>query len=52
MMQYANTIIKVHLNNISNGELTDPLCDNVKRGLTLVRLGLRPTQAKIYLVIF
>ena len=29
---------QVHLNMISNGELSDPLCDIVKRGLTLVRL--------------
>ena len=27
------------MNTISNGELSDPLCDNVNRGLTLVRLG-------------
>ena len=25
---------KVHLNSISNGELSDPLCDSVTRGLT------------------
>ena len=36
MTQYAN--YKVHLNTISNGELSDPLCDSVNRGLTLVRL--------------
>ena len=24
---------------ISNGELSDPLCDSVNRGLTLVKLG-------------
>ena len=36
MMQYAN--YKVHLNTISNGELSDPICDRVNRGLTLVRL--------------
>ena len=29
---------KVHMNTISNGELSDPLCDSVNRGLTLVRL--------------
>ena len=29
---------KVHLNTICNGELSDPLCDSVNRGLTLVRL--------------
>ena len=29
---------KVHLNTISNGELSDPLCNRVNRGLTLVRL--------------
>ena len=29
---------KVHMNTISNGELSDPLCDRVNRGLTLVRL--------------
>ena len=28
---------KVHLNTISNGELSDPLSDSVNRGLTLVR---------------
>ena len=27
---------KVHLNTISCGELSDPLCNNVNRGLTLV----------------
>ena len=32
------SLYKVHLNTISNGELTDPLCDSVNRGLTLVRL--------------
>ena len=26
------------MNTISNGELSDPLCDSVNRGLTLVRL--------------
>ena len=31
---------KVHLNTISNGELSDPLCDSVNRRLTLVRLKL------------
>ena len=30
---------KVHLNTISNGELSDPLCHSVNRGLTLVRLN-------------
>ena len=35
---------KVHMNTISNGELSDPLCDSVNRGLTLVRLLLvRPS---------
>ena len=29
---------KVYLNMISNGELPDPLCDSVNRGLTLDRL--------------
>ena len=29
---------KVHLNTISNGELSDPLCDSINKGLTLVRL--------------
>ena len=29
---------KVHLNAISNGELSDPLFDSVNRDLTLVRL--------------
>ena len=36
MTQYANYM--VHLNTISYGELSDPLCDSVNRGLTLVRL--------------
>ena len=31
---------KVHMNTISNGELSDPLCDSVNRGLTLVRLRI------------
>ena len=29
---------KVHMNTISNGELSDPVCDSVNRGLTLIRL--------------
>ena len=40
-MQRQNSY-KVHLNMICNGVLSDPLCDSVNRGLTLVRLsGLR-----------
>ena len=35
---------KVHMNTISNGELSDPLCDSVNRGLTLVRLQLNMTS--------
>ena len=31
---------QVHLNTICNGVLSDPLCDSVHRGLTLVRLGV------------
>ena len=34
---------KVHMNTISNGELSDPLCDSVNRGLTLVRLIINIT---------
>ena len=30
--------MKLALNTISNGELSNPLCDSVNRGLTLVRL--------------
>ena len=30
---------KVHLNTISNGELSDPLCDSESRDLALVRLS-------------
>ena len=30
--------IKLALNTIGNGELSDPLCDRINRGLTLVRL--------------
>ena len=29
---------KVHMNTISNGDLSDPLCDSVNRGPTSVRL--------------
>ena len=29
---------KVHINKISNGELSDSLCHSVNRGLNLVRL--------------
>ena len=36
-MQTTN-FYKVHLNTISNVELSDPLFDSVNRGLTLVRL--------------
>ena len=32
------SLYKVHLNTISNEELSNPLCDSVNRGLTLVRL--------------
>ena len=31
------SLCKIHLKTISNGELSDPLCDSVNRGLTLVR---------------
>ena len=36
------SLYKVHLNTISNGELSDPLalCESIKRGLTSVRLHL------------
>ena len=34
---------KVHLNTISNGELSDPLCESDKRGLTFVRLPVNET---------
>ena len=38
-VMYAKTSsYKVHMNTTSNGELSDPLCDSVNRGLTLVRL--------------
>ena len=30
--------IMILLVNMSNGELSDPLCDNIDRGLTLVKL--------------
>ena len=39
---------KVHLNTISNGELSDPLCDSVTRGLTLVRLKFNQTWIKVF----
>ena len=29
------------MNTISNGELSDPLCDSVNRGLALVRLTIK-----------
>ena len=38
-MQIQNSY-KVHLNTISNGELSDPLSDSVNRGLTLVRFDI------------
>ena len=38
------SLYKVHLNTISNGEFSDPLCSSVHRGLTLVRLHGRLTQ--------
>ena len=31
-------LYKFHLNTISNGEFSDPVCDSVNRGLTLIRL--------------
>ena len=43
---------KVHLNTICNGELSDPLCDSVHRGLTLVRLllsqSVSPSVSKVF----
>ena len=33
-------LYKDHLNTISNGDLSDPLCDSINRGLTSVRLNL------------
>ena len=55
MTQYAN--YKVHTKNtrtISNGELSDPICDGVYRGLTLVRLRERVILAyyKVHAHIF
>ena len=38
---------KVHMNTISNGELSDPLCDSVNRGLTLVRVHGEGTSTLI-----
>ena len=43
---------KVHLNTISNGELSDPLCDSVNRGLTLFRLRVVYITRVINLVSF
>ena len=42
MMKYMQrqSAYKVHLNTIVFGELSDPLCDSVNRGLTLVRLSM------------
>ena len=34
---------------ISNGELSDPLCDSVNRGLTLVRFGQNGTASVVFL---
>ena len=42
---------KVHLNTICNGELSDPLCDSVHRGLTLVRLCGLSKQVKIHVLV-
>ena len=39
---------KVHLNTICNGELSDPICDSVHRGLPLVRLHCMRTTIKEY----
>ena len=39
---------KVHINTISNGELSNPLCDNVNRGLTLVRLLIHWLELETY----
>ena len=41
-------LYKVHLNTISNGNLSDPLCDCVNRGLTLVRLIVSDTPGDRY----
>ena len=32
------SLYRVHWNTIRNGELSDPLCNSLNRGLTLVRL--------------
>ena len=38
--QYAICKYKIHLNTISNGDLSDPICGSLKLiGLTLVRLS-------------
>ena len=39
---------KVHLNTISNGELSDPVCDSVNRGRTLVRLVVFQPKYSLY----
>ena len=39
---------KVHLNTISNGELSDPLCDSVNIDLTLVRLHFLQLISIVY----
>ena len=39
---------KVHMNTITNGELSDPLCDSVMRGLTLVRLTWHKDDSSLF----
>ena len=36
------------LNSSSNGELSDPLCDSVNSGLTLVKLARLATKCEIW----
>ena len=43
------SLYKVHLNMISEGELSVPLCDSVNRGLTLVRLSKHKSFMSIIL---
>ena len=44
----------VHLNTLSNGELSDPVCDSVNRSLTLVWLiiSLYPNMSGFNLILY
>ena len=52
MQTQSSYKVHLNLNTISNGELSDPLCNSVNRGLTLVRLEDFKMWLFIYLHVY